>query len=250
MPGNTAQRLYSNGGNLYWAGNLVAPTTPGNWTSDGTNVWRAGGYVGVGTSSPWGLLSINPNAIGSSPQFVIGSSTATNFIVTNGGKVGIGTSNPAATLAISGKTSVPTALYISQPIFTYSGADTSSAILSTGTFNGASTNHARGWNNTVSVGGSVTYDMIAYNNTNTGTGEVGELIGSNTMTGGGNGWGVDLVNAIPADATNGNLSQTTGMRIVLNRNVAASGGGFDRGVTVENIGTVQGKGAAYGANGF
>jgi hypothetical protein len=51
-PANTTNRLYSNGGSLYWAGNLVGGGTLGNWSSDGTNVWRTGGKVGIGTTSP------------------------------------------------------------------------------------------------------------------------------------------------------------------------------------------------------
>ncbi|KKW45919.1 MAG: hemagluttinin family protein [Parcubacteria group bacterium GW2011_GWB1_57_6] len=50
------------------------------------------GNVGIGTTSPWAQLSVNPNGI-TGPSFVIGSSTATNFIVTNKGNVGIGTTN-------------------------------------------------------------------------------------------------------------------------------------------------------------
>lgn len=58
--------------------------------------------VGVGTSTPWGLLSVNPNGLASSsPSFVVGSSTATHFIVANTGNVGIGTTNPAAALTVS-----------------------------------------------------------------------------------------------------------------------------------------------------
>ena len=56
-----------------------------------------GGNVGVGTTSPWAQLSINPDGI-TGPAFAIGSSTATKFVVTNGGNVGIGTSNPGAYL--------------------------------------------------------------------------------------------------------------------------------------------------------
>ncbi|MEK7646906.1 MAG: tail fiber domain-containing protein [Patescibacteria group bacterium] len=67
---------------------------------------------GVGTTTPWGLLSINPNALGAGvPSFVIGSSTATSLIVTNGGNVGIGTTNPLSTLQIGAGTGtyLPTA---------------------------------------------------------------------------------------------------------------------------------------------
>ncbi|MFC1802164.1 tail fiber domain-containing protein, partial [Patescibacteria group bacterium] len=49
-----------------------------------------GGNVGVASTTPWGLLSINPDGI-SGPSLVIGSSTKTDFIVTNEGNVGIGT---------------------------------------------------------------------------------------------------------------------------------------------------------------
>ncbi|MGE5540691.1 MAG: hypothetical protein ACM3TU_00170 [Bacillota bacterium] len=60
------------------------------------------GSVGIGTTSPWAQLSVNPNGV-SGPAFAIGSSTATNFIVTNSGSVGIGTSNPTALLSLGGQ---------------------------------------------------------------------------------------------------------------------------------------------------
>ncbi|MBI1957008.1 MAG: hypothetical protein HYS44_00925, partial [Candidatus Niyogibacteria bacterium] len=78
-----------------------ASTTRLTVTND---VWLAasGGNVGIASSSPWGLLSVNPNALGTGvPSFVIGSSTATNFIATNGGRVGIGTTNPQGRFSIS-----------------------------------------------------------------------------------------------------------------------------------------------------
>ncbi len=59
------------------------------------------GNLGIGTTSPWGQLSINPNGI-TGPAFAIGSSTATNFVVTNGGRVGIATSTPTAQLEVNG----------------------------------------------------------------------------------------------------------------------------------------------------
>ncbi|MES2224326.1 MAG: tail fiber domain-containing protein [Patescibacteria group bacterium] len=68
--------------------------------------------VGVGSTTPWGQLSVNPNGI-TGPSFVVGSSTATNFIVTNGGDVGIGTSTPSATLGLQGSIGVNgTQLYL------------------------------------------------------------------------------------------------------------------------------------------
>ncbi len=61
------------------------------------------GKVGIASSTPWGLLSVNGNALTSgAPQFVVGSSTKTDFIVTNAGNVGIGTTSPYAKLSVIG----------------------------------------------------------------------------------------------------------------------------------------------------
>ncbi|MBI5134105.1 MAG: hypothetical protein HZA81_01845, partial [Candidatus Taylorbacteria bacterium] len=70
--------------------------------SDGAGGLQNSG-VGVGSSTPWAYLSVNPNNIGSTrPSFAIGSSTKTDFIVTNAGRVGIGTTSPYANLSIAG----------------------------------------------------------------------------------------------------------------------------------------------------
>jgi hypothetical protein len=62
---------------------------------------NSAGKVGIGTTTPFAKLSVNPIA-GDSASFVIGSSTATQFIVDNIGEVGIGTSSPGSRLAIGG----------------------------------------------------------------------------------------------------------------------------------------------------
>ncbi|HHH12307.1 MAG TPA: hypothetical protein ENJ77_00330, partial [Candidatus Moranbacteria bacterium] len=51
-PGNTANKLYAQGGDLYWAGNVIGGSAVGTWTTDGTDVWRPSGNVGVGTAIP------------------------------------------------------------------------------------------------------------------------------------------------------------------------------------------------------
>ncbi|KKW09488.1 MAG: hypothetical protein UY44_C0001G0053 [Candidatus Kaiserbacteria bacterium GW2011_GWA2_49_19] len=97
----------------FTSGNLLNATYASSTslsTSQGAWFATTGGNVGVGTTSPWGLLSVNPNGI-SGPSFVIGSSTATNFIVTNGGNVGIGITSPAYKLEVNGAAST-TQLYL------------------------------------------------------------------------------------------------------------------------------------------
>ncbi|MFA5888745.1 MAG: hypothetical protein WC857_00725, partial [Candidatus Paceibacterota bacterium] len=70
------------------------------------------GNVGIGTTTPWGLLSVNPNGIGNGPQFTIGSSTKTDFVVTNSGNVGIGTTGPNGLLDVRGANSPTTGLIV------------------------------------------------------------------------------------------------------------------------------------------
>jgi hypothetical protein len=62
-PSATTNRLYSSGGSLYWAGSLVGGGSVGNWSTDGTNAWRPGGNVGIGTTSPSQALSVQGNAL-------------------------------------------------------------------------------------------------------------------------------------------------------------------------------------------
>ena len=69
------------------------------------------GYLGLGTTTSFGQLSINPNGI-TGPAFVIGSSTATNLIVKNDGSTGIGTSTPRALLDLHRTTSFDPSLSV------------------------------------------------------------------------------------------------------------------------------------------
>ncbi len=90
------------------AGGIYRPTSQTDqirlYTRTGGDVMTLNaGNVGIGTTSPWALLSVNPNALGSGvPEFVIGSSTATHFVVTGGGNVGIGTTTPTGKLDVFG----------------------------------------------------------------------------------------------------------------------------------------------------
>jgi hypothetical protein len=93
------------------------------------------GNVGIGSSTPWAQLSVNPNDV-SGPEFAIGSSTATNFVVANSGLVGIGTLNPTAGLDITVNGATTDALYWRSSssnqiagILTNSGGTSAGAIL-------------------------------------------------------------------------------------------------------------------------
>src|SRR3989344_5359166 len=64
-----------------------------------SSVDRRDGSLGVGSSSPWGRLAVNPGA-GDANQFVVGSSTQTSFVIAPNGNVGIGTSSPYGLLSL------------------------------------------------------------------------------------------------------------------------------------------------------
>lgn len=104
IDGGTNLNLYNRGGyttltNLNGGAGLDFTSNGG-----GTSYMRiiaASGNVGIASTTPWGLLSVNPSGI-TGPSFVVGSSSATQFIVTNAGRVGIGTASPAQVLQVVG----------------------------------------------------------------------------------------------------------------------------------------------------
>lgn len=72
------------------------------------------GLVGIGTTTPWGMLSIHHPATGAAiPIFVVASSTAsattTQFIVTNAGRVGINNASPTNQLDVTGNAVITSA---------------------------------------------------------------------------------------------------------------------------------------------
>jgi len=75
------------GGNLYFATTTVAGTA--TTSTSALTIIGSSGNVGIASSTPWGLFSINPDRLGSGvPAFVVGSSTATLFSITSGGSPG------------------------------------------------------------------------------------------------------------------------------------------------------------------
>ena len=85
---------------LFAIGSSTATATSTLFSVTNTGTAYINGSVGIGTTTPWAQFSINPNGI-TGPVFAIGSSTATNFVVTNAGTVGIGTTSPLAKLNIN-----------------------------------------------------------------------------------------------------------------------------------------------------
>lgn len=58
--------------------------------------------VGIGTTTLFATLAVNPVAGGASNQFVVGSSTGTSFIINNNGFVGVATTTPWRTFSVNG----------------------------------------------------------------------------------------------------------------------------------------------------
>lgn len=86
------------GGNLYIA--TSSPTTFATTTVPYFSMLSSG-TIGIASTTPWGLLSVNPNALAAgTPQFVVGSSTRTNFIVDITDRVGVATTSPYALFSI------------------------------------------------------------------------------------------------------------------------------------------------------
>jgi hypothetical protein len=80
------------------------------------------GFVGIGTSTPWANFSVNPNGNGAAPALVVGSSTATFFLINNGGKIGVGTTTLSATFSVNNASTSPNAQIFSVSSTSASGA--------------------------------------------------------------------------------------------------------------------------------
>ena len=111
-PADTYSRLYNTSGDLYWNGSIIAGTAVGNWSTDGTDVYRTLGNVGIGTTSPYAKLSVVGPVV--AEYFHATSTNATSTIsgglnIGNGGlvydfstgRVGVATTSPAAGFAVA-----------------------------------------------------------------------------------------------------------------------------------------------------
>jgi hypothetical protein len=131
---------------------------------DGTGATLSTGNIGIGTTTPWAQFSVNPNGV-TGPAFAIGSSTATNFVVTNGGSVGIGTASPTQKLDVAGSINVS-----SGSAYMYGGSNVivASTALSNYFFGNSGNLTMTGNNNTGLGWGALISNTSGYSNTATG----------------------------------------------------------------------------------
>lgn len=80
--------LFSDSGNASIGSTYIGTAAP-------TNGLIVQGNVGIGTTSPFATLAVNPSAGNASNEFVVGSSTATAFLINNSGNVVIGGTHTA-----------------------------------------------------------------------------------------------------------------------------------------------------------
>ncbi len=100
---STLSAVYGGTGvNSFGGTNTLLYTSSANTLTSSSNLIFDGTKLGIGTSTPWGRLSVH--AAAGETSFAIGSSTATYFAVDSIGRVGIGTTSPVTTLSIAGNT--------------------------------------------------------------------------------------------------------------------------------------------------
>jgi hypothetical protein len=97
----------ADGTNLSSGGRVGLSFSTFSWDNEGALTERMritkAGNVGIGTTSPWGKLSVTNT--GSGPSFVVEDATSpdsTPFIVDASGNVGIGSTTPWKTLSVTG----------------------------------------------------------------------------------------------------------------------------------------------------
>ncbi len=104
---------------MYYNGTGIVGTTSNPLYVTALNSASQSTASGFGTSTPWALLSINPNGI-TGPAFAVGSTSATYFLINNGGNVGISTTSPKALVSINAPAGTPSFMVGSSTQTTFS----------------------------------------------------------------------------------------------------------------------------------
>lgn len=107
--GNDVAVPLATGSNQLNIGNEIYGTS-----LSGTGLTQSNGAIGIGTSTPWGILAIAAPVSGNqNPLFDVASSTPTGtttaFIITASNNVGIGTTTPGSLLSLNGIANFTTA---------------------------------------------------------------------------------------------------------------------------------------------
>lgn len=112
---------------LWGTGNIVGSNVV--MSLDGVKLQQ-----GIGTSTPWATLSVNPTATNTGPQFVVGSSTMTSLMVSNTNLIGIGTTSPWALLSVNGD-----AFLNGKPLFSVGSTSTTTLTITNAGYTGFGT---------------------------------------------------------------------------------------------------------------
>lgn len=83
--GGTGSTSFTSNSLIFYNGSALVSTSSNPLYVDAIVATSSTRFSGFATSTPWALLSINPNGI-SGPSFAIGSSTRTLWLTTNGGQ--------------------------------------------------------------------------------------------------------------------------------------------------------------------
>jgi hypothetical protein len=118
--------------------NLMFFTNPSGNTPTVRMTISSTGDIGVGSTSPWGRLSVNGANGGTTPLFVVASSTSgyatsTAFYIDQNGLVGIGSTSPMSTLGIAGTNNVNVS-FGNGTVTGYVGIDSSNPSVDLGTY--------------------------------------------------------------------------------------------------------------------
>lgn len=219
---------------------------------------NASGNVGIGSTTPWGQFSLNPNALGQSvPEFVIGSSTATHFIVDGSGNIGIGVSTPTTTLsgpltgtfAIAASGRVPGASTVAGNSLTLSASNAIGGTAGEFAANGGNilltAGHAAATGNTAAVGGSIslTAGNGSGNQSSAAGGNLNFTSGSGSTVTGNSG---SITFTIPAGTSAGQPGTGGSFTVVGGAGGGRSSSGGGTSATGSTLSFTSGAGGDYG----